>query len=341
MNGGNLMRTYLQTIGALLLWAALLAGCGEEERPAAQPLRKTYEAAGARLSLELSATEVGIADPLTLRLSLTAPERTIVTFPEAAEGKIGEFTLRSATPATQRLSEKPGEVVHERTYVLDPFLAGDYTLPALEIKLREPAGKERALRSEELPIRVNPAIAPDEKNPALRDITGVEELPRGALLYAIIAAAALALIIVALLLLRRKKTVADVRQPLPHEVALARLEALLGGTLLKNGHYKEFYLEMSDILRAYIEDGFGLAAPERTTEEFLDDLRGRDSFNEADKALLKRFLVHCDMVKFARHTPAREEISGAVQSCRDFITGTSAARLTAATATGTTGAQAK
>ena len=53
------------------------------------------------------------------------------------------------------------------------------------------------------------------------------------------------------------------------------------------------------MLRHYIEDRFGLRAPEQTTEEFLAELRQKHVFGERQKDLLRAFLEHCDLVKFA------------------------------------------
>ena len=122
------------------------------------------------------------------------------------------------------------------------------------------------------------------------------------------------------LFLRRKGYTELVRIFKPaHEIAYERLKALVADDLIKAGKIKEFYERISDILRHYIEHRFDLRAPERTTEEFLTELAVTDVLAETDKQLLGEFLKHCDLVKFAKHEPATEQIQQTFDSVKDFI----------------------
>jgi hypothetical protein len=76
------------------------------------------------------------------------------------------------------------------------------------------------------------------------------------------------------------------------------------------------------ILRRYVERRFGLRAPERTTEEFLGELRETSVLDDGLKKLLRAFLQHADLVKFAQLRPLGDEIEGTLSSCRDFILAT-------------------
>jgi hypothetical protein len=69
-----------------------------------------------------------------------------------------------------------------------------------------------------------------------------------------------------------------------------------------------FCTEVSWILRQYLEDRFGWNAPDRTTEEFLQELRSHRELPENLRNLLADFLTRCDMVKFARHDPTEAEL---------------------------------
>ena len=70
--------------------------------------------------------------------------------------------------------------------------------------------------------------------------------------------------------LLRRKAGAEREEKIPaHEQAYRELERLLARELIEKGQVKEFYAGVSGVLRRYIENRFGLKAPERTTEEFL------------------------------------------------------------------------
>lgn len=109
----------------------------------------------------------------------------------------------------------------------------------------------------------------------------------------------------------------------PEETALLALENLLAEDLLATGQIKLFHLRISDILRRYIENRFGLKAPDRTTEEFLTELSQSNSSGQTllgiHKNLLKEFLTQCDLVKFAKHKPTVAESEKTVVICREFI----------------------
>lgn len=66
---------------------------------------------------------------------------------------------------------------------------------------------------------------------------------------------------------------------------------------------KPFVVAVSDTTRYYLEERFNFDAPERTTEEFLHELRRTDLLSADQKASLSDFLQSCDLVKFAKYEP--------------------------------------
>ena len=89
--------------------------------------------------------------------------------------------------------------------------------------------------------------------------------------------------------------------------------------LVEQGDFMGFYNAIQGILRRYIEARFDIHAPERTTEEFLDELRGSHSPIGRHQKLLEKFLTHCDLVRFAKHTPEKQEIQATFDACKQFI----------------------
>jgi hypothetical protein len=66
---------------------------------------------------------------------------------------------------------------------------------------------------------------------------------------------------------------------------------------------KPFCTAVSDALRVYLEERFGLHAPDRTTEEFLFELQSTALLTFSQKQSLADFLERCDLVKFAKFEP--------------------------------------
>ena len=73
---------------------------------------------------------------------------------------------------------------------------------------------------------------------------------------------------------------------------------------------REFCIMVSDTIRWYLEERFSFRAPERTTEEFLYELRETNLLTAQQKDSLGEFLQSCDLVKFARYEPAERELRG-------------------------------
>jgi|SRR5438876_4779008 len=90
----------------------------------------------------------------------------------------------------------------------------------------------------------------------------------------------------------------------PHVRARRKLEQAL--SLIYEP--RPFCIAVSDTLRAYLEEAFSLRAPERTTEEFLDELQSSALLSFSQKQLLGDFLLRCDLVKFARDEPAVDRL---------------------------------
>ncbi len=104
-----------------------------------------------------------------------------------------------------------------------------------------------------------------------------------------------------------------------HEIAYEQLEKLKAKDLIRQAKVKEYYSEVSDIVRHYLENRFLLKAPEMTTEEFLFYVRDYSPLISEHKTLLKEFLLACDLVKFARHVPPSEEMSAIIVSAEKLV----------------------
>jgi hypothetical protein len=112
---------------------------------------------------------------------------------------------------------------------------------------------------------------------------------------------------------------------LPEVWALRALAELETANLVETGQAKVFYYRLSEIVRVYIERKFGLAAPEMTTEEFLNTLARNRGALPFDADRLREFLQACDLVKYAAFTPAGSDAEQALGTARAFIDATAAA----------------
>lgn len=91
----------------------------------------------------------------------------------------------------------------------------------------------------------------------------------------------------------------------PLEIALDRLQRLETGA--DQLEADPFVVEVSDIVRDYLETALRVPAREQTSEEFLQALRRDHGFPEILDRHMPEFLEQCDLVKFARQVLAETE----------------------------------
>jgi hypothetical protein len=165
-----------------------------------------------------------------------------------------------------------------------------------------------------VPASAGPAPVPGED---IRDIRGPKYLLPPWLLPAAVAGAvllALAAYGVRRWLRRRRRP----RALLPFEIALQRLEEMRA--LMQPAAAREFSIAVSDVVRRYIEERFGVTATHRTTEEFLHDLLESSHAPLArHRALLSEFLQQCDLVKFAGMSLTLANMESLHHSARAFV----------------------
>jgi hypothetical protein len=141
----------------------------------------------------------------------------------------------------------------------------------------------------------------------LRDIKPPVEIPSGwAWVFWVLGALAVAALLFWLWRYWQKRRMQEPVIPVvpPHVRAKQKLEEALA--LL--GQPREFCILVSDTIRWYLEERFDFHAPERTTEEFLYELRETNMLLPDQKESLGEFLKRCDLVKFARYEPGEPEL---------------------------------
>ena len=110
----------------------------------------------------------------------------------------------------------------------------------------------------------------------------------------------------------------------PIERAWVELDRLLKKGLPGRGRYKDFYVELTMVVRRYVQRKYGIRAPHLTTEEFLGELAGSRLGECSNVEGLKAFLESADMVKFAGVQATPEMADSATDSARVYLKGDSA-----------------
>lgn len=113
-------------------------------------------------------------------------------------------------------------------------------------------------------------------------------------------------------------TLPEKPQPKPWEVALERLEKLKAKNLWENGMEKEYFTDLTDILRDYLSARFGINAMEMTSRQIMQTLADQADVKEK-RGYVRKILDVADFVKFAKVRPLPEDNVAAYDNAVNFI----------------------
>jgi hypothetical protein len=251
-------------------------------------------------------------------IAVEAPATVQVELPDMTELFAG---LPLAGPPTRQTSRtEQHRIRYTDRYVLNPIFIGDYVIPPVET--RAGAGT-LVVPSPTLRVR---DLTAEETRDVLRFEPNAEPSPvAGPLLsdwrFWVGLAAACSVVIAAYAYWRKIRARAAPSPPAlaPWAVAYARLAELRARQWPRSGRFEPYYVELSDILRQYIEARFNLHAPEQTTPEFLAEASRSGSFSDSRQGLLADFLRHADRVKFAQYEPSLEQMDRSLSTVHVFV----------------------
>ena len=217
-----------------------------------------------------------------------------------------------------------------------PFHEGLYELPALPVLRMTPAGTD-SLLYEGVTMEVK-ALPIDTATFVVHGIKGVIR-PKATLLQkfaafnraepwfkwvlsAVIFLALAAIVLLIVVRRIRRKALLDRPAEPAYLVALRQLDRYRGQEYWKPEKQKAYYSGITDALKTYIDDRFGVDAPEMTTAELFAAL---DKEQVLDKAVLKELrglFETADFVKFAKMTASDDDNAAALPLAVRFVTTT-------------------
>jgi len=147
----------------------------------------------------------------------------------------------------------------------------------------------------------------------INDITGILSIPSYS--APLMIGGATAVVVLALLAL----WFFNLRTHTPQLSAKQKALAALASLFKSPGEAYDFGIQVSDVLRTYIRDGFGLDAVNQTSLEFLSSLRDHQVFDTNEKASLAAFLEASDLIKFARKDATSDELQMLLDTAKRLV----------------------
>ncbi|MDD3005636.1 MAG: hypothetical protein PHH66_12110, partial [Flavobacterium sp.] len=259
-------------------------------------------------SIDSSQIKIGSQFNLTLKASVNANDK--VVFPNAKN--FGALEVLESYPIDTIKNNSQYELI--KKYGLTQFDSGRYLIPKLIVKINQ-----KDFLTDSLSIVVNNVKVDTTKQQMydIKNIIATEEEPSSewwkllVLLALIIASGFASYFIVKKL--QKGKVKEEEFFASPIEKAIAYLQNLDKKQLVQKGDVKEYYSEMTDIARTYIEESIHIPAMESTSSELLDSLKKAISekkmfVNREELDKFRQVLENADLVKFAKSKPLQFEI---------------------------------
>lgn len=283
-------------------------------------------------SVHLDSTHFFIGDYIPIHFEITSPKGSHIVIPQLNQ----EILTQSEAPydwvSNSKIDTVPSEnfVTYKQTVTLIAFDPGRYNFPSLPIFT---ADSIVVAQTEELYFEVI-TVAVDT-TAAIKDIKQNINVPftfhefwlyvKEYSLYIILTIIIIALIIY--LIIRYKKNHKNmVAKPVvkykpkikPHIVALKALEKLRHKKLWEQGKVKQYYSELTDIVRTYIDGRWDINAMEMVSKDIIKELEEKEIASEAISKLRETLSI-ADLVKFAKWDPLPNDHDIAFKSCREFV----------------------
>lgn len=200
-------------------------------------------------------------------------------------------------------------------YLITSFDSGYYRVLPAYAEIKNENGIKRFYSDYSLLEVMRVKITPPDTAAKIFDIikpyrapVTIGEILPWVLLAAVVAALIWGIIKLIKRFMRSKKGPEQIINPDPaHIIAFRELEKLKEEQLWQKGEVKLYYSRLTEILRQYLENRFGVFSLEMTTSETLEALVKTGFKKDELYASLKSILNGADLVKFAKYKPEPSE----------------------------------
>ncbi len=262
-----------------------------------------------KATVTLTPEQPTIGDEIVLEIKVESEPAVELLMPEFGEA-LERYTILDFVPKQQ--IDKDGRTVTTQRYTLQPFLSGEQSIPPILIEFVDNRpGKAPSPDDfdayELLTARIDftvKSVLPDSAANQLQPPLGELEINSlsgrsrfwGMLITIILVLAAL---IAAIYFAKRART--RIQRRNAYELARGQVDRLVADrqSVAPTLSIEQFYVEISAVIRRYLENRFEVRAPELTTDEFLQLAAAESELSGEHQQLLAEFLNQADRVKFA------------------------------------------
>jgi len=260
---------------------------------------------GQQMNVSIDSTSIKIGEEITYKIQVEADSTDLVVFPE------GQTFLPLEVIESYKIDTTKNDAKFSliKKYGLTKFDSGAYTIPRQKIVIGT-----NVFYSDSLKVEVKNIVVDTTKQGLfdIKPIIEVEKSPSQWWKYILITLALLCLIGLLLywFIWRTKPLTKEEKIALlpPYDRAKLALQQLDESTYLENAELKDYYSDLTFIIRKYIDEKVYDRALESTTDELIDRLNllkdgNQMDINKDDIKNIETILKRADLVKFAKSAP--------------------------------------
>lgn len=258
-------------------------------------------------SIDTTKNKIGAEFKLTVKTSVDTLSK--VVFPNLKN--IGALEVIQSYPIDTVKNNDRYELI--KKYGLTQFDSGRYVIPAIKILINNKAYQTDSIAVEVANVQV------DTLKQKMYDIKDIQPATDSLgnwwkYLLGLLVILAIGAGIYWFIKKKQKKKIEEEVYKTPIEKATSLLNNLEKKELWQKGEIKEYYSELTDIARNYIEEAIEIPAMESTTSELITGLRAASVKKKMTVSAetienLERVLKQADLVKFAKSKPLEYEIT--------------------------------
>lgn len=266
-----------------------------------------------------------IGDQMNINLQVIQPKDFVIHFPDLQDTIMEKVEIISKSKIDT--IDNGNELQLSQQYLVTCFDSGYYLIPPFNFTFNFP-DSDRIDTAQTIPFYIGVqtiqldttnAIA-DIKQPIGAPITFREILPYAGLGFVVLI---IGFMVIMFIRSRKGRESIFIKRQKPkdpaHIIAYSKLDELRDKKLWQQGKVKEYYTQLTDTLRLYLELRFDIYALEMTSDEILEALKNSISINVDEINELQDILHQSDFVKFAKANPLADININALKNAYIFI----------------------
>ncbi|MCW8982043.1 MAG: BatD family protein [Altibacter sp.] len=282
----------------------------------------TAQNVSAQVRSSVDSTSIKIGEEIQYTIEVVADTTDLVVFPE------GQTFLPLEVIESYKIDTTYEQAKYRliKKYGLTQFDSGSYTIPPQRVVINERTAATDSLRIEVRDVAVDTT---QQKMFDIKPAMDVADAPYDFLkvLYWLLPFLLLLAVLGYVFFRRKKRKEAEVKQLPPYEEAIVALKALDHSDLLKQNRSKEYYSQLTEIVKRYLDREVDDAALESTSDELIARLQlhkdaGHFDFDTETIKHLDDVLKRADLVKFAKMQQATGQAEADRKTIESIITET-------------------